>query len=74
MSTLGYLPMGRCTIRTDHACWIRQYSSITRDRLSVSTQTMQKFDMEAEEQYLVAISKRFAALENLDNTADINKA
>jgi hypothetical protein len=55
-----------------------------RERLAVSTQTMQKFDMErfnlkkldeveGKEQYRVEISYRFAALENLDNDVNISR-
>jgi hypothetical protein len=56
-----------------------------RERLAVSKQTTQKFDMErfnlkkideveGKEQYLVEISLRFAAMENLDYDVDINRA
>jgi hypothetical protein len=56
-----------------------------RERLAVSKRTTQKFDMErfnlkkldeveGKKQYRVKISNRFAALENLDNDVDINRA
>jgi hypothetical protein len=56
-----------------------------RERLAVSKRAKQKFDMErfnlkrldeveGKEQYRVEISNRFAALENLDDDADINRA
>jgi hypothetical protein len=56
-----------------------------RERLAVSKQTMQKFDMErfnlkkldeveGKEQYRVEISNKRAALENLDDDVDINRA
>jgi hypothetical protein len=56
-----------------------------RERLEVSEQTahrihMERFNLkklnkvEGKEQYHVEISKRFAALENLDNEVDVNKA
>jgi hypothetical protein len=56
-----------------------------RERLAVSKRTMQKFDMERfnlkkldkvenREQYRVEISNRYAALENLDDDVDINRA
>jgi hypothetical protein len=54
------------------------------ENLAVSKQTMHKFHMERfnlkklnevedKEQYQVEISRRFAALENLDDDADINR-
>jgi hypothetical protein len=56
-----------------------------RERLTVSNQRTQKFDVEkynlrklsepeVREQYQSRISKRFAALENLNNSEDINTA
>jgi hypothetical protein len=56
-----------------------------RDRLAVSKQTTQEFDMETfnlkklnevegKEHYQVEISNRFTALENLDDDVDINRA
>jgi hypothetical protein len=56
-----------------------------RERLAVSTQTKHRFHMErltlkklneteGKEQYLVEISSRCAALENLHNDVDINRA
>jgi DNA repair ATPase RecN len=56
-----------------------------RERLAVSKQTMQKFDIvrfnlkkldnvEGKEQYWVEISNRFAALKNLEDDVDINRA
>jgi hypothetical protein len=56
-----------------------------RERLAVSKQTahrvhMERFnlqklnDVEGKEQYRLEISKRFAALENLDTEVDVNKA
>jgi hypothetical protein len=56
-----------------------------REKLSVSKRAAQKFDMqrfdlrklnnaEVKEQYGVKISNRFAALENLDDNVDINRA
>jgi flagellar basal body rod protein FlgB len=55
-----------------------------RERLSVSKEATQKFDMkrfgpkklndaEVKENYQIKISNRFAALENLGNNVDINK-
>jgi hypothetical protein len=56
-----------------------------RDRISVSKQARQKFnvqrvdmkklhDVEVKEKYQVEISNRFAALESLDESFDINNA
>jgi hypothetical protein len=56
-----------------------------RERLSVSKRVAQKFDMqrfdlrklndaEVKEQYQVKITNRFAALENVDDNVDMNKA
>jgi hypothetical protein len=55
-----------------------------KERLAVSKQTRDKFDIEVQsqklnevegkEQYQVEISNRFAALENLDDDVDINRA
>jgi hypothetical protein len=56
-----------------------------REILAISKRAAQKFDMErfnlkeldeveAKEQYRVEISNRFAALENLDDDVDINRA
>jgi hypothetical protein len=56
-----------------------------RERISVSKQASQKFDLErcdlrklddiqVKEKYQVEISNRYAALESLDGTADINSA
>jgi hypothetical protein len=56
-----------------------------RERLAVSKRAAQTFDMErlnlnkldeveGKEQYRVEISNRFAALENLDNDVDVNRA
>jgi hypothetical protein len=56
-----------------------------RGRISVSKQTRQKFDLEGfdlkklddihvKEKYQVEISNRFAALESLDESFDINNA
>jgi hypothetical protein len=56
-----------------------------RERLTVSKQTKHRFHMERfnlkklnevkdKEQYLVEISNRFSALENLDTEVDINRA
>jgi hypothetical protein len=55
-----------------------------RENLAVSNQTTQKFDverfnlrklseLEVRKQYQSRISKRFAALENLNNSEDINR-
>jgi len=55
-----------------------------RDRLSVSKQVTQKFDMERPslkklkkvkdmEQYQLKIKNRFAAMENLSDNEDINR-
>jgi hypothetical protein len=56
-----------------------------RERMLVSKQIAQKFDMqrfdlrklndaEVEEQYQVKITNRFAALENFDENVDMNRA
>jgi hypothetical protein len=56
-----------------------------RERLSVSKQVAQKFDVrrfdlrkrndaEVKEQYQVKIKNRFAALENFDDNVDMNNA
>jgi hypothetical protein len=56
-----------------------------RERISVSKQTRQKFDckrldlknlsdIEVKEKYKMEISNRFAALQNLDESLDINSA
>jgi hypothetical protein len=56
-----------------------------RDRISLSKQAMRKFDLErfglkklndteVKEMYQVKISNRFVALENLDESMDINRA
>jgi hypothetical protein len=56
-----------------------------RERISVSKQTRQKFDLEkfdpkklddieVKEKYQVEISNRFAALKSLDESFDINNA
>jgi hypothetical protein len=55
------------------------------ERLAISKQLMQKFDMErfnlwklneaeSEEHYQIKNSNRFAALENLEDDVDINRA
>jgi hypothetical protein len=55
-----------------------------RERISVSKQVIQKFnlerfdlrkldDIEVKEKYQLEISNRFAALESLDESFDINK-
>ena len=55
-----------------------------RERFAVSKQTAQKFDVESfnlknlielevRKQYQIKISKRFAALENLNYSEDVNK-
>jgi hypothetical protein len=56
-----------------------------RERLAVNKQAAQKFDgerynlkkrkeLEVRKQYQIEITNRFAALENLDNDGDINRA
>ena len=56
-----------------------------RKRLAVSTKATQKFDMErfnlrklkdleVKEQYEIEITNRFAALENLNDSEDLNRA
>jgi hypothetical protein len=66
---------------TDHYLVVAK----VRERLAVSKQITQTFDMErfnfkkldeveGKEQYRVEISDRFAVLENLDDDVDINRA
>jgi hypothetical protein len=66
---------------TDHYMVVAEVT----ERLAVSKQTMQTFDMgrfnrkkldevEGKEQCWVEISNRFAGLENLDEDVDINRA
>jgi predicted lipase len=60
-------------------------SKKVRERLAVSKQSAQKFEgerfnlrklneLEVRKQYQIEITNRFAALENLDNDGDINRA
>jgi hypothetical protein len=66
---------------TDHCLMVAKF----RERLAVSKQASQNFDverfnlknlngLEVRKQYQIKISNRFAALENLSDNEDINKA
>jgi hypothetical protein len=79
-SVLDVRSFSRAHCDTDHYLVVAKF----RERLAVSKQTMQKFDIETlnlkkldevegKKQYQVEISDRFAALENLDDDADINR-
>ena len=81
MGILDVLSFRRAECDTDHY----QVVAKVRERLAVSKQAAQRFDgerfnlrklneLEVTKQYQIEITNRFAALENLNDGEDINRA